>query len=131
MVPDVPADLRYTDAHLWVRADDTLVTIGVTQFTAQRLGPVGFVELPYPGELFKRGERVGSVSGETGSAALLMPFLGQINAVNQKLSDAPGFIGSDPYGDGWLVRIEPGDLAEADALMDAEAYIAFLSSSGD
>ena len=130
-MPDVPADLRYTDTHLWVRVDDTLVTIGVTQFTAQRLGAIGFVQLPYPGELFKRGERVGSVSGETGSAALLMPFLGQINAVNQTLSDAPGVIGSDPYGDGWIVRIEPGDLAEVDALMDAEAYIAFLSSSGD
>ena len=130
-MPDVPADLRYTDTHLWVRVDDTLVTIGVTQFTAQRLGAIGFVELPYPGELFKRGERIGSVSGETGSAALLMPFLGQINAVNQTLGDAPGVIGSDPYGDGWIVRIEPGDLAEIDALMDAEAYIAFLSSSGD
>jgi glycine cleavage system H protein len=130
-MPDVPADLRYTDTHLWVRVDDTLVTIGVTQFTSRRLGAIGFVELPYPGELFKRGERIGRVSGDTGSAPLLMPFLGQINAVNQTLSDAPGVIDSDPYGDGWIVRIEPGDLAEADALMDAEAYIAFLSGSGD
>ena len=124
------SDVRYTDRHLWVRPDEKLVTVGITQVAADRLGLIGFAELPYPGELFKAGERVGSLSGQTGSVTLLMPFLGQINAVNQALSEAPGVISSDPYGEGWLVRIEPGDMAEVDALMDAAEYEA-LSSSQD
>ena len=125
---EVPSDLRYTDRHLWVRPGDKLVTIGITQAHADRLGAIGYAELPYPGELFKPGQRIGSLSGESGSTTLLMPFVGQINAVNQVLSDAPGPINSDPYGEGWIVRIEPGDLADVDALMDASAYMAFSSS---
>ncbi|HEV2786465.1 MAG TPA: glycine cleavage system protein H [Solirubrobacteraceae bacterium] len=125
---DAPNDLRYTDRDLWVRPGDTLVTVGITQVAADRLGAIGFAELPYPGELFKSGERVGSLSGQAGSVTLLMPFLGQINAVNQALSDAPGVINSDPYGDGWILRVEPGDPAEVEALMDAAEYVAFSSS---
>ena len=128
---DPPTDLRYTDRHLWVRSDEKFVTVGITQFAADRLGAIGFVELPYPGELFKAGERVGSLSGDNASSTLLMPFLGQVNAVNQKLSDGPGVINDDPYGDGWIVRIEPGDPAEVDALMDAGAYTAFVASPED
>ncbi|HWI06474.1 MAG TPA: hypothetical protein VNT54_03030 [Solirubrobacteraceae bacterium] len=128
---DAPTDVRYTDRHLWVRPGEKLVTVGITQFAADRLGAIGFAELPYPGELFKAGERVGSLSGEDSSATLLMPFLGQVNAVNQKLSDAPGVINADPYGEGWIARIEPGDLAEVDELMDAGAYLAFVSAPED
>ncbi len=124
---EVPSDLRYTDRHLWVRTGDKLVTVGITQVEADRLGAIGFAELPYPGELFKPGQRIGSLSGRNGSATLLMPFVGQINAVNQALSNGPGAVGSDPYGEGWLVRIEPGDLADVEALMDAAAYMAFSS----
>lgn len=127
---DVPGDLRYTDRHLWVRRGDELVTVGITQAHADRLGAIGYAELPYPGELFKPGERIGSLSGERASATLLMPFVGQINAVNRTLSEAPGPINSDPYGAGWIVRIEPGDLADVEALMDAAAYMAFSSSPG-
>lgn len=127
---DHPSDLRYTDRHLWVRRGDKLVTVGITQVEADRLGAVGFAELPYPGELFKAGQRIGSLSGQSASAPLLMPFVGQINAVNHALSDRPGAVSSDPYGEGWIVRIEPADLADVDALMDAAAYMAFLSSQG-
>ncbi len=126
---EVPSDLRYTDRHLWVRPGDKLVTVGITHVEADRLGAIGFAELPYPGELFKPGQRIGSLSGQNASATLLMPFLGQINAVNQALGDAAGAINADPYGEGWLVRIEPGDLADVDALMDATAYIGVSSSS--
>jgi glycine cleavage system H protein len=123
-----PTDLRYTEQHEWVRAREKLVTVGITQFGADRLGAISFVELPYPGELFKPGDVFGRASGAS-ATALKMPFVGQINAVNKALEDAPGAINDDPYGEGWIVRIEPGDVAEAEALMDAAQYEAFVAAS--
>lgn len=125
-----PTDLRYTRNHQWVRPDEKLVTGGVTEVAAHRLGAVGFVEFPYAGELFKADELIGRLSSETGSAALRMPFLGQINAVNQALAGAPGLINDDPYGNGWIVRFEPGRRADVDELMDAEEYAAFVAADG-
>ncbi|HEX4364603.1 MAG TPA: glycine cleavage system protein GcvH [Solirubrobacteraceae bacterium] len=126
-----PTDLRYTEQHEWVRAREKLVTVGVTQFGADRLGAISFVELPYPGELFKPGDVFGRASGATSAAPLKMPFVGQINAVNKALEDGPGTINDDPYGEGWIVRIEPGDVAEAEALMDAAQYEAFVAALED
>lgn len=126
-----PTDLRYTDKHVWVRARETLVTVGVTQLAADQLGAIGFVELPYPGELFKAGDLVGRVRSDTGSAAIYMPFIGKINAVNQALGESPGLVNSDPYGEGWIARIEPGDPAHVESLMDAADYEAFASASDE
>ena len=126
-----PTDLRYTEQHEWVRADGKLVTFGVTEAAVQRLGTVGFVELPYPGELFRPGAVLARMTSDTASATIRMPFLGQVNAVNQALADSPGLISSDPYGQGWILRIEPGDAAEVDGLMDAAAYEAFLAASDE
>ena len=123
-----PTDLRYSEEHQWVRPDGKFVTLGITQDRADRLGAIGFAELPYPGELFRTGMLFGRLSGENGSAALHMPFVGHINAVNQKLSEAPGVINSDPYGAGWIVRVEFGDIAEVESLMDAAAYEEFVAA---
>jgi len=123
-----PTDLRYTEKHDWVRPREKLVTVGITQFAADRLGAISFVQLPYAGELFKRGELIGRVSSDTGSAPIIMPFVGQINSINQALGDFPGVINGDPYGEGWMLRIEPGDQADVESLMDAAGYEAFLSS---
>jgi glycine cleavage system H protein len=122
-----PDDLRYTEKHHWVRPGEKLVEIGITESAADDLGRIGFVEMPYPGELFKAGALLGRVSGETSSKALFMPFVGQVNAVNQALSDAPGLINSDPYGEGWIVRLEPGALTDVEDLMDAASYEASLT----
>jgi len=124
-----PTDLRYTEQHEWVRADGKLVTFGVTEAAVQRLGTVGFIELPYPGELFRPGAVLARMTSDTASATIRMPFLGQVNAVNQALADSPGLISDDPYGRGWILRIEPGDQSEVDGLMDAAAYEAFLAAS--
>jgi glycine cleavage system H protein len=123
-----PSDLRYTEQHEWVRADGEYVTLGVTEFGADQLGAVGFIELPYPGELFKPDAVLGRMSSDTGAKTIRMPFLGQINVINQKLADTPGLVNSDPYGTGWIVRIEPGDRADVDGLMDADGYEAFLAA---
>lgn len=125
-----PTDLRYTDKHVWVRAREKLVTVGVTEFAADQLGAIGFVELPYPGELFKAGDIVGRMRSDSASAAIYMPFTGKINAVNQALGESPGLINSDPYGEGWIARLEPGDPAHVDSLMDAADYEASASANG-
>lgn len=126
-----PDDLRYTKTHVWVRPREKLVTVGITEFAAAGLGAVGFLELPYPGELFKAGDVLLRISGEHAATAVHMPLVGQINAVNQTLGDAPGLVGSDPYGAGWLVRVEPNDVADAENLMDAAAYEAYISGGGE
>jgi glycine cleavage system H protein len=125
-----PDDVRYTEKHQWVRADGKHVTLGITQARVDAIGAVSFVELPYAGELYKPGEVMGRVSGET-SAPIYMPFIGQINAINKALDGEPSRISSDPYGEGWILRIEPADVAVIEELMDAEAYAAFVASSAE
>jgi glycine cleavage system H protein len=123
-----PTDVRYTDTHLWVRPREELVTIGITEFGADQLGAVGFVELPYPGELFRTGDLIGRLRSDTASVGVHIPFVGQINAVNQALTESPGLINSDPYGNGWIARIQLGDPADVDGLMDAAEYEASLAA---
>ncbi len=123
-----PNDLRYTDKHEWLRPDGKLQVLGITEVGAERLGTIGFVELPYPGELFKTGQLAARLSGSTASTAINMPFTGQINSVNQALDGGAGRITGDPYGEGWILRIEPGDPAAVEQLMDAAAYEQFVAA---
>lgn len=103
------------------------MTLGVTEAVTDRLGVVAFVEFPYAGERFKPDELIGRISSDAGSAALRMPLVGQINSVNQALSETPGLISDDPYDKGWILRLEPGRLADVDELMDAGEYEAFVT----
>lgn len=127
----VPTDLRYTKDHAWVRARENVLTVGITASAADQIGAIGFVELPYPGELSRPGSFLGRMSSDTATATISMPFIAQINAVNEALSESPGLINSDPYGEGWIVVLEPGDPDEIDGLMDAADYEAFLSASDE
>lgn len=123
-----PEDLRYTETDLWLRAREQLVTVGITQIAADRLGPIGFVELPYPGDILKEGQILCQVRGEGDPMILRMPFTGKMMTINPLLVDQPSLINDDPYGSGWIVRMEPGDHAAVDALMDAAAYEASVSA---
>ena len=123
-----PEDLRYTETHLWVRDREKLVTVGITHIAADPLGPIGFVELPYPGELLKEGAVLCRIRGDEGSFAVHMPFTAKIMTINPILGDQPGLIGSDPYGAGWIAKMEPGDPAHVDALVDASQYEASVAS---
>jgi glycine cleavage system H protein len=122
-----PEDLRYTETHAWVRDREKLVTVGITQIAADRLGPIGFVELPYPGDILKEGLILCQIRGDGDPMVLRMPFTGKMMTINALLVDQPGLINSDPYGAGWIVKMEPGDPAAIDALMDAAAYEASVS----
>lgn len=124
-----PDDLRYTETHQWVREGKPLLTLGITQTEADRLGTVSFVELPYPGELLQAGKVLCRVSGEANSTVLKMAFTAKVMTVNPILADQPSLVSSDPYGAGWIVKLEPGAASDVEALMDAPAYEASLSSA--
>lgn len=124
----VPPDLRYTETHQWVRDREKLVTVGITEVGAAQLGTASFAELPYPGELLQEGALLCRIQSDTGSVALRMPFTAKIMTINPILADQPGLITSDPYGAGWIVKMEPGDPRHVDALMDASQYEASLAA---
>jgi len=124
-----PEDLRYTETHAWVRDREKLVTVGITHVAAERLGPIGFVEMPYPGDILKEGLILCQVRGDGDPMVLRMPFTAKMMTINPLLNDQPGLINSDPYGAGWIVKMEPGSSDDIDALMDAAAYEASVTAS--
>ena len=117
-----PENLRYTDTHEWVRDREKLVTIGLTQTAADQLGPVGFVELPYPGDILKADLVMCRVRGDAESKAIKLPFVVKVMTVNPLLEDQPGLINSDPYGAGWMVQVRVKEESELDALLGAKEY---------
>ena len=122
-----PDDLRYTETHQWVRDGQPLATLGITQTEADRLGSITFVELPYPGELLQAGKVLCRISGEANSAVLKMAFTAKVMTTNPILVDQPGLVSSDPYGAGWIVKLEPGAREDIEGLMDAAAYEALFA----
>ncbi|HEY3414886.1 MAG TPA: PAS domain S-box protein [Armatimonadota bacterium] len=126
----LPEHLRYDLAHMWVQADGLLATIGVSD-PAQRLwGQVDFAQLPRSGSKLVSGEAFGQlVCGTAGPCDLMAPVSGRVAAVNDSLSDDPSRVNSDPYGEGWLLRIEMSDPAELRDLLDAGAYRRWLEES--
>jgi glycine cleavage system H protein len=126
-VSDIPADLRYTAEHEWVRrsGDDT-VRVGITDFAQSALGDVVFVQLPDVGSEVTGGESFGEVESTKSVSDLFAPVSGTVSAVNGDLEGSPQLVNSDPYGDGWLLDVRVSDAAELEsaisALLDAEAY---------
>ncbi len=117
-----PDDLRYSKEHEWVRVEDGRATIGITSFAADELGDIVFIELPEVGASLKQFATFGVVESVKAVSDLYAPVSGEVVEVNEKLSDAPELLNSDPFGDGWIARVTLSDPAEVDALMDAAAY---------
>jgi glycine cleavage system H protein len=123
---DIPADLRYSTDHLWVRPGaDGLVRVGVTDFAQQSLGDVVDVSPPKPGDTVTAGQACGDIESVKSVSDLIAPVTGTAHARNEDLAEAPDLVNSDPYGQGWLFEIQ-SDSASLDqqlaALMDAGAY---------
>ena len=105
------ADRRYTKTHEWVTVDGKTVTVGITDFAQSQLGDVVFLELPSPGRKLAVRESFGVVESVKAASDLYSPVAGRVTAVNEKLSTKPELINSDPYGDGWIMKVElTGDL---------------------
>lgn len=126
MSGSLPSHLRYTTAHEWVRDDDDLVTIGITDFAQDQLGDVVYVDLPSPGAEVSQGQPFGEVESTKSVSDLFAPITGVIEARNEELDERPELINADPYGDGWLVTIRPTDRTQLDGLLDAAGYQADL-----
>ena len=126
---DLPDDLRYTEDHEWARVKVENVTIGISDFAQNQLGDIVFVEMPAPGDLFKKGDEFGTVESVKAVAELYMPIDGEVVQVNQGLEDAPELLNHSPYADGWIIEVKPDDMSQLEALMDRAAYVKFLEGS--
>ncbi len=125
----VPDELRYTDDHEWLRLEGAEGVVGITDYAASELGDVVFVELPAVGTSLAAAQAFGVIESVKTASDLYSPLAGEVVAVNDRLGDAPELVNTDPYGEGWMVRLRLADPAAADALHDAEAY-ARLTEAG-
>ena len=115
------ADRRYTKTHEWVTVDGKTVTVGITDFAQSQLGDVVFLELPSPGRKLALRESFGVVESVKAASDLYSPVAGKVSAVNDKLTSKPELVNSDPYGDGWIMKVElTGELPGC--LLDEAAY---------
>lgn len=119
---NIPAELRYSSDHEWVRVEGATATIGITEYAQDALGDVVFVEMPDAGLAVAAGESFSEVESTKSVSDIYAPITGSITEVNAELESQPELLNSDPYGAGWICRIEISDPSELDGLMDAEAY---------
>ena len=123
---NMPDHLLYTEEHEWANYNDDEVTVGITDYAQSQLGDVIFVELPEVGEEISAGDTFGEIEAVKTVSELYAPISGTITAVNEDLEDSPETVNSDPYGDGWLVKISPSNPEEKDELMNFLSYEEFV-----
>ncbi|MGQ7868259.1 glycine cleavage system protein GcvH [Sunxiuqinia sp. sy24] len=125
---NLPENLKYTKEHEWVRVEENVVYVGITDFAQGELGDIVFVEVETEGEELDKAETFGTVEAVKTVSDLFMPVGGKVLEFNTELEDEPELINKDPYGKGWLVKIEVTDTTDLDDLMDAAAYQAMLEA---
>ena len=118
----VPGDLRYTKDHEWVRVTGDEAAIGITQYAADQLGDIVFVELPAAGKTLAQHATFGVVESVKAVSDLFAPVSGEVIAGNDALASHPELVNTDPYGDGWMVRVRLHDTAQLDGLIEPAAY---------
>lgn len=122
-----PDDLRYTREHEWIRVEGNTATIGITDFAQRELGDIVFVELEPEGTELDKDDVFGTVEAVKTVSELFMPLAGTLVAFNEGLEANPEIVNEDPYGEGWMVKVELSDASQLDDLMDAAAYSEMVS----
>ena len=122
----IPEKLLYTEEHEWADFSGNEVVIGITDYAQGQLGDVVFVEFPEVGEEITSGDPFGEIEAVKTVSELFAPISGKVTAVNENLDESPERVNSDPYGDGWLVKISPSNMEEKDELMSFLAYEEFI-----
>jgi len=117
-----PEDSRYAKSHEYAHLEGEVVTIGITDYAQKELGDVVFVELPQVGSQLDQNEELGSIESVKAVSELFAPVTGEVTEVNERLRDNPELVNSDPYGDGWMIKVRISDVSELDELMTAEEY---------
>lgn len=123
----IPEDLHYTSDHEWVAIGSAALKVGITDFAQDSLGDIVYVQLPEPGTAVEAGQAFGEVESTKSVSEIYAPVTGTVAARNDRLTDEPELINSDPYGDGWLVEITPAGDADLSGLLDAAAYTALTA----
>ena len=125
-----PRDFKYTNEHEWVQIEGDNAVVGITNYAATQLGDMVYVDMPSEGATVSKGESIGALESVKAAADFYSPLSGQVVARNDRLLDEPGLMNSDPFTEGWFIRIKPSDLSELDDLMDAASYDEFEKSQG-
>ena len=124
---NVPNNLKYTKSHEWIRVEGNIAFIGVTEFAQGELGDVVFVEIETVGETLAKGEAYGTIEAVKTVTDSYMPVSGTVIEKNEKIESTPDVINKDPYGDGWMIKIEISNSSELDELLSAEEYQAQIA----
>jgi glycine cleavage system H protein len=119
---NIPADLKYTEEHEWVNLEGDIATIGITDWAQGELGDIVFVELPGEGDKVTQTEPFGTIEAVKAVSELFSPVNGKVVEVNSALDDDPMVINHDPYGDGWMIKVELSDTTQVEQLLDAAGY---------
>lgn len=119
---NVPADLKYTKEHEWLRIEGNVATVGITDWAQGELGDIVFVELPEVGAGVEQMESFGTIEAVKAVSDIYSPVNGKVTEVNAALDDDPMVINRDPYGDGWMIKIEVADAAQLEQLLDSDGY---------
>ena len=119
---EYPGELKYLQTHEWIRIEDNIATIGITDYAQHQLGDIVYIELPEIGTTLKKGDNVAEIESVKAVGELMMPLSGKIIEVNTGLADNPESVNSSPYGTGWMVKIEINNKSEINELLTVEAY---------
>ena len=125
---NIPSELKYTKDHEWVKVEGDTVTVGITDFAQSELGDIVYVEVETVDETLEAEEVFGTVEAVKTVSDLFLPVTGEIIEFNEALEDEPEKVNSDPYGEGWMVKIKYSDSAQLDGLMSAEEYKALVGA---
>lgn len=117
-----PENLKYTSEHEWIRLEGDVAYVGVTDYAQEQLGDIVFVDIPTVGETLGKDEVFGTIEVVKTISDLFIPVSGEVIEQNEALEENPALVNSDPYGEGWLVKVKPSDMEEFNDLLDAEAY---------
>ncbi len=121
-----PSEFRYSREHEWVKIEDDICVLGITEFAQSELGEVVFVEMPEIGHMFDAGDELGTIESVKAVAEVYTPVAGEIVEINDTLREDPQLVNEDPHGDGWLVKIRFSASSDLADLMNSEAYEAFI-----
>jgi len=125
---NIPAELKYTKEHEWIRREGQTATIGITDYAQGELGDIVFVELPRVGSVVTQMKAFGTIEAVKAVSEMFAPVSGRVTAVNGALEDDPMVINRDPYGEGWMIKVEVSDPGQLDALLDAAGYQKLLAA---
>lgn len=123
-----PSDINYTTSHEWVEIQNSIATVGITDYAQHQLGDIVFVELPELGMVLEKESNAGEIESVKAVEDLIMPLSGEIVEVNEKLADNPELVNSSPFGDGWMIKINISHVSEIDELISVEKYKEFVKS---